>query len=187
MRKNPHSSAARRRLQLIKAGRFIHFLKCGTWEFVRRANCTGIVIIVAVTPEGRVLFTEQERVPVGGRVVEFPAGLVNDRPGHRKESLAAGAKRELWEETGYRARSMVKLLEGPAASGSSSDLITFFRAGGLKKTGKGGGDDTEDIVVHEIPLKDVEAWLAGQARQGRLIDPKIYTGLYFLNKYNNCQ
>ena len=174
-------------VRMLKAGRYIEFLARGSWEFVRRANCTGIVIIVPQTDDGQVLFVEQFRMPVSGRCIEFPAGLVNDRPGSRRESLAIAAKRELWEETGYRARRMRKLVAGPVAGGSSSDHMTFYLAQGLKKTGPGGGDETEDIRVHEIPLDDVEGWLRKMQRLGCLLDPKIYTGLYFLNKYNNSQ
>jgi ADP-ribose pyrophosphatase len=58
--------------------------------------------------------------------------------------------------------------------------VTFFRASGLRHTGKGGGVDHEDIVVHEIPLAEVTAWLESKARTGALIDPKIYAGLFFL-------
>ncbi|HOY10514.1 MAG TPA: NUDIX hydrolase [Candidatus Omnitrophota bacterium] len=171
--------------KILKAGRYIHLLVCDTWEYVRRANCSGIVIILAVTEDQRIVFVEQYRVPVRGAVIELPAGLVNDRPGQKTETLAAAAKRELWEETGYRAGRMVKLTEGPAASGSSSDIIVFFKAEGLRKTGQGGGDASETIIVHEIPLPEVTSWLAKKRRQGLHIDPKIYTGLYFLNPYNN--
>jgi ADP-ribose pyrophosphatase len=173
--------------KILKAGRYIQLLVCDTWEYVRRANCSGIVIILAVTEKKHVIFVEQYRVPVGGVVIELPAGLANDRPGKKNETLAAAAKRELWEETGYRASRMVKLTEGPAASGSSSDIIVFFKAEGLRKTGRGGGDATETITVHEIPLPDVTSWLEMKRRQGLHIDPKIYTGLYFLNLYNNPQ
>ena len=173
--------------KILKAGRYIHLLVCDTWEYVRRANCSGIVIILAVTDDNHVVFVEQHRVPVGGFVIELPAGLVNDRPGRKNETLAVAAKRELWEETGYRARRMFKLTEGPAASGSSSDIIVFFKAEGLRKTGRGGGDATETITVHEIPLAEVIPWLDRKRRQGRHIDPKIYAGLYFLNPYNNPQ
>ncbi len=173
--------------KILKAGRYIHLLVRDSWEYARRINCSGIVVILAQTEDARVIFTEQYRVPVGRPVIELPAGLVNDRPGKRRESFSAAAKRELWEETGYRARKMVKLVEGPVASGSSADMMVFFRAEGLRKTGEGGGDATEQIFVHEIARDQVESWLRQKRKQGRYIDPKIYAGLYFLNPYNNPQ
>jgi ADP-ribose pyrophosphatase len=43
----------------------------------------------------------------------------------------------------------------------------------------GGGDATEDITVHVVPLAHAEAWLLQKQRDGMMIDPKIYAGLYF--------
>jgi len=44
----------------------------------------------------------------------------------------------------------------------------------------GGGVAGEHITVHAIPLAGVSDWLAAQAQTGRLIDPKVYAGLYFV-------
>ncbi|MCB9721354.1 MAG: NUDIX hydrolase [Candidatus Omnitrophica bacterium] len=165
-------------------GKFLHFVDKAGWEYIRRSNCTDIVIVAAVTRAGEVIFVEQYRPPVGRYVIEFPAGLINDRPGAAHESLKAGAKRELEEETGYRARRMTLLTKGPVSAGSSANLVTLLLAEGLTKVGDGGGDASEDIVTYLVPLAGVDAWLNRQARRGRLIEPKIYTGLYFLKSYN---
>jgi len=165
----------------IHKGKFLQFLTRGKYEYVRRVNCRGIVIIVAVTDAQRVIFVEQYRLPVDKKVIEFPAGLVDDHRLKRNESAAAAAKRELWEETGYRARKVEKLISGPVASGMTSDQVTMFRASGLKKAGPGGGDQTEQITIHEVPLKSVFSWLRKMEKKGFLVEPKIYAGLYFLS------
>jgi ADP-ribose pyrophosphatase len=152
------------------------------WEFVERIKCGGIVVILAMTDDHKVLFVEQMRVPVGRCVIEFPAGLANDKEGHEGESLADAAGRELYEETGYEADAMVPLFWGPLAPASSVDIATFFMAGRIRKTGTGGGDETESIVVHEVPLRQVESWLTGKQKEGLFVDPKIYAGLYFLRQ-----
>jgi ADP-ribose pyrophosphatase len=170
--------------KVIAQGRYIRFVKDGKWEYFERHNCQGIVIIVALTDERKVLFVEQYRPPVKKNVIEFPAGLVSDQKKFKNESIAVAAKRELFEETGYRARKMSKLLHGPVSGGASSDMVTMMLASGLQKTGSGGGDHTEMITVHEVPISKVEGWLKTQERKGLLIEPKIYSGLYFLNKYN---
>lgn len=167
-------------------GRFLHFAEKAGWEYIRRSNCTDIVIITAVTQRNEVILVEQFRPPVGRYVIEFPAGLINDRPGAAHESLKAGAKRELEEETGYRARRMTVLMKGPVSAGSSANLVTLVLAEGLSRVGAGGGDASEDIVTHLVPLDQVDEWLRRQARRGRLIEPKIYTGLYFLKSYNTA-
>ena len=170
--------------KIIHDGKFLRLCRKGQWEFVQRNNCSGIVIIAAITEDDRILFVEQYRPPVGKEVIEFPAGLANDHGKKRKESALSAAKRELLEETGYRAKKWVKILEGPVSSGSSSDLVTLFLAYNAQKVAVGGGDDLESIIVHAVSIKNVDQWLAKMKRKGCLIEPKIYTGLYFLKTYN---
>ena len=169
--------------QILKAGQYVRFLQKGEWEYFERSNCSGVVIIVAMTKDKEVVFVEQFRPPVGKRVLEFPAGLVNDQK-RKKESWKAAALRELLEETGYRAKRIVKLLEGPVSSGMSSDKVVMAQALDLIKVTEGGGDELEDIKVHKVPLSKVDSWLKETERKGCLIEPKIYAGLYFLKKYN---
>jgi ADP-ribose pyrophosphatase len=45
---------------------------------------------------------------------------------------------------------------------------------------EGGGDETEDIVVHEVPVADVPRWLVQKMAEGYSVDPKMFAGLYFL-------
>ena len=168
----------------IGEGNFIRFVKKGDWEYAERNNCTGVVIIVAMTNQNRILFVEQYRTPVGKSVIEFPAGLMNDFQVKKRESLSVSAKRELLEETGYQAKKIVTLLKGPVSSGASSDIVVIVRALGLKKVGEGGGDHLESIIVHEVPFERVDQWLKKMERKGFLIEPKIYAGLYFLKNYN---
>jgi hypothetical protein len=40
----------------------------------------------------------------------------------------------------------------------------------------------EEIEVHEVPVGEVPAFLKGQEARGRLIDPKVFTALYFLGR-----
>ena len=79
---------------------------------------------------------------------------------------------------------MEVLCKGPAASGVTAEMLTMVMASDLKKIHDGGGDELESIVVHEVPLKNVEVWLKKMEKKGKLVGMRIYTGLYFLNKYN---
>jgi ADP-ribose pyrophosphatase len=72
------------------------------------------------------------------------------------------------------------LAGGPVSSGVSSEIITFYKAVDVVKKGAGGGDATESIKVHEVPLREVDLWLYEMGKKGFLVDPKIYAGLYFL-------
>ncbi len=172
--------------KILATGRYLNLIQRGRWEYIERNNCTGIVIIIAVTNDHKLILIEQYRIPVAKNVIEFPAGLVNDQNLKKKESLATAAKRELLEETGYRAQKMRKIISGPISSGSSADIVTIFKAENIHKRGAGGGDSSESIKVYEILLSEVEAWLMEKQRTGCLVDPKIYAGLYFLEKYNTA-
>ena len=164
----------------LHQGRFLAMFERGGWEYVDRVGATGVVVILAVTDEDELVLVEQHRVPVGANVIELPAGLAGDLPDSQDEDFREAARRELLEETGYAAESIEFLCEGPPSAGLTSEIQTLLRATGLRKTGPGGGDETEDITVHTIALNALDDWLGEAAQRGCLIDPKIYAGLYFL-------
>ncbi|MCK4658154.1 MAG: NUDIX hydrolase [Phycisphaerae bacterium] len=165
--------------QVLAQGRHLRLVRRDGWEYAVRYTVGGIVAILAITDDDRLILTEQYRPPVRKAVIELPAGLAGDVQGEESETLATAAHRELLEETGYQAQQMVYLAEGPPSAGLSDEIITFFRAIGLQKVGAGGGVDHEKIKVHEVPLAEVNSYLETVAGQGLLIDPKVYTGLYF--------
>jgi ADP-ribose pyrophosphatase len=164
--------------KLIGEGRFLRLVDRDGWEYVERKGSTGIAVLVATTPQDKLLFVEQHRAALARRVVELPAGLAGDTE-DVGEDLAAAAQRELIEETGYEAGRLVRLAEGPPSSGATSESVTFFRATGLRRVGPGGGDHSEDIEVHEVAPHEVLGWLEGRRRDGALVDPKVYAGLFF--------
>lgn len=170
----------KRKQIILKCGKYLRFVKSGTYEYIERVDSPGIVIILALTNDGKVIFTEQYRPPVGKKVIGYPAGLTDKINGTRYESLAVAARRELLEETGYLAKKITKIARGPVASGITSDYLTIFRAQGLTKIADGGGDETENITTHAVPLRRAEQWLKQKKRQGFLIGFNVYAGLYFL-------
>jgi ADP-ribose pyrophosphatase len=162
-------------------GKWLRMRQQGRWEYVERTNDRGMaVIILAVTPAGDLVLVEQERVPVGRRTIEMPAGLVGDlAAGERVEDAAA---RELLEETGWQAERIEVLLTGPTSSGMSGEEVTFVRATGLTRVHEGGGDETERIVVHEVPVADAPRWLCARMAEGYAMDPKLWAGLWLLDR-----
>ena len=171
-------------VETLYEGRWLSMRKRGRWEYVERNNPGGAVIILAVTPEDKVLFVEQYRVSILQHTIEMPAGLVGDEVDQADESALLAAQRELEEETGYRCQRVDFVHRGPSSSGMSTEMITFVRAWDLEKVGPGGGDETENIVVHEVPRREAGAWLFARAAEGYSIDPKLFAGLWFIEHAN---
>ena len=169
-------------VETLYEGAWLRLRRRGRWEYVERAHSAeGLaVIIVAATPEDRVLFVEQFRVPLDAPTVEFPAGLVADS--HDADTVEEAARRELVEETGWRASRVDVLLTGPTSAGMTSERIAFARATGLTRVGPGGGVPGEDIVVHEVPRAEAAAWLVGTGREGCELDLKLWAGLWLLDR-----
>lgn len=169
-------------IEVIAETKHLQFVRRGDWSFVRRANSTGVVVVLAMTADEKVLFVEQYRPPVNRQVIEFPAGLAGDIPGSEWEALEEAARRELLEETGYQAAIVERLESGATSAGLTDEMATFFLARNLTKVNAGGGDDSEDIIVHEIPLNEIEIWLTECTHRGCVIAAKIYAGLYLLRR-----
>lgn len=167
-------------VETLYAGKWLSLRKRGRWEYAERNNPGGAVIILAVTPDDHVLFVEQYRVSIQKHTIEMPAGLVGDLHDHGDEDALLAAARELEEETGYRCGRVEFIHEGPSSSGMSTEMIAFVRARDLEKVGPGGGDASENIIVHEVPRTQAGQWLFARAAEGYSIDPKLFAGLWFI-------
>ena len=162
-------------------GKYLRVKVSGHWEYAERPNSPAGIVIVAVTPERKLLLIEQFRIPVQKNVIELPAGLAGDEH-YSGEEMVAAAKRELLEETGYEAAEWEELAGGPPSAGFSNEIMFFYGGKNLRKVGAGGGHGSERITVHEVPLEEVPGWLKKKEKEGVSIDPKVYAGLYFLGR-----
>jgi ADP-ribose pyrophosphatase len=97
----------------------------GEWECIRHP---GGALAVPVTPEGKLVLVKQYRFAVQGRLLEFPAGTVEPN-----EDPETTIKREIEEETGYRAHTWRNLGEFFLAPGYSDEIIYAFLATDLEK------------------------------------------------------
>lgn len=167
--------------RIIVEGDHLRLVRRGKWEFAQRVGSTGVVGIVAVTEQRKIVLVEQFRIPVGCAVIELPAGLAGDLADAPKEALAEAARRELLEETGYLAGEMAQLVVGPSSAGMTDECVVLFHAGRLKRLHDGGGDGSENIVVHEVALDELAQWLRQQSASGKLIDFKIWAALALLD------
>ena len=155
-------------------GRFVTVKQQGTWEYVARSRGIHAAVILAIddAPDGRhVILVEQYRVPMGKNCLEMPAGLVGDDVAGEASELAA--QRELEEETGYRAADWRTVGEFFSSPGMVSESFTLLVATGLTKVGDGGGVDSEDIIVHRVPLGGIEDFIATKRVEGCGIDVRV--------------
>ncbi len=162
----------------LAEGKYLRLVARGRWEWAERTNTSCAAVIIPVTAKGEMVLIDQYRFPLEGRVIELPAGLVGDEPDGKDEALLEAAKRELMEETGYSAPSWKFMLHGPSSPGMTDECYSMFLATGAEKTGEGGGDGSEDIVVHAVPLAETLNWIETQRKTGRFIDPKVYLGYH---------
>lgn len=165
-------------MEMLYEGRFLNMVREGRWEYCERKNSVPAVMIFARTHEDKILLVEEFRPPIGQRCLCFPAGLCGDGD---PESHADAALRELEEETGYTAASMKYLFTGPSSPGLTSETLHFFLASGLQRIHAGGGVEGENITVCEVPAAEIDSWLAEKMSSGVAVDPRVYTGLYFLS------
>lgn len=133
----------------------------------------GAVAVIPVNDKGGIIMVKQHRLPAGKSLLEIPAGT--RRVGEDEEECA---RRELLEETGYRARVVRKVLSFYPAPGYSTEKITLFLAKDLEKAGQRLEED-EAIEVVEKPIEEALKML----RNGLVEDAKTIIGLYWLAEH----
>jgi 8-oxo-dGDP phosphatase len=111
----------------------------------------GAVAIVAMDGDGRIAMVYQYRHPVGRRLWELPAGLL-DVHGEAPDLAAA---RELREEVGLEAKTWQVLLDLDSAPGFSDESVRVFLATGLTEVGRPEAHDEEaDMTMLWCPLAE---------------------------------
>ena len=132
-------------------------------EVVRHPGAAGIV---ALTGEGDVVLVRQTREAVRQELLEIPAGIL-DVAGETAEECA---RRELVEETGYRAESVSHLASILTSPGFTDERIELFLARDVVP----GGEATEDgVSTVLLPFDDALKAIRG----GRILDAKSVAAL----------
>jgi len=133
---------------------------------------SGSVVILAIDETGgepRVLLERQYRYATRDYLLELPAGSLD--PGEKP--LAAG-KRELLEETGYRARQWKRALRFYPSPGFLDEIMTIYLARGLT-SGKAQPEADESIEYQLVPLAQaIEMVLSGRIRDGKTISGVLW-------------
>lgn len=144
-------------------------------RFVREVvEHPGAVVVVPFDEEaGTVTCVRQYRGPLGRRLLELPAGLL-DRVG---EDHLAAAQRELREEVGLVASTWRRVGRFAAAPGLTDEQYTIFVATGLTHVGReADGVEEEHMTVEQVRLTDVQDLIDA----GEIVDAKTAIGLLHL-------
>jgi ADP-ribose pyrophosphatase len=163
-------------VEIMCRGKYITALKRGRWEYVSRTDNTKAVVVVA-EHEGKVILVEQYRVPVGGRCVELPAGLVGDEG--KDATVEETAVKELEEEAGFIAERIEVLGDFHSSPGMVAESFTLVRAHGVRKVGEGGGTEHEDIAVHLVARDDIPEFIRQRRAAGVAVDVKLLLFMKF--------
>ena len=121
----------------------------------------GAVAVAAVDEQDRVVLIHQYRHPLGRRLWELPAGLM-DEPSEAPDVTAA---RELAEEVGLAAREWSVLVDVAASPGFTDEVVRVFLARDLSRAHREQpfGDEEADLVVHRVELTEaVRMVMAGE-------------------------
>jgi ADP-ribose pyrophosphatase len=145
----------------------------GEWECIRHP---GGALAVPITPDGKLILVDQYRIPLRQHLLEFPAGTVESH-----EEPAETIKRELEEETGYRAHQWQDLGKFPLAPGYSDEYIYAFLATDLEELETPPEqDEDESIEIALYTPEELEKLIhSGEAK----VDAKSITSYYLARRF----
>lgn len=169
--------------QTLQAGKFIKYQeilwrdaqgKERKWEVVERIiGADAVMLIPWLQPSNCLVLVRQFRPPVGGYIIEFPAGLVD--PGETPQQAAV---RELREEAGF-AGEVVSILpptfNTPGLSGETVYNVLMRIADG--QTPQPEPDDGEHIELVLLPEGEIEDFLRRELAAGTTFDTKVMSYL----------
>lgn len=134
----------------------------------------GAVVIIPRLRDGRLILIRQLRVATGGAIWEFPAGTLE-----KGESVSACARRELREETGWKAGRLRRVLDFFPTPGISTEKMYLFMADNLREKVSSTPEFDEELEVQYFTSSQIERMICRE----RIVDGKTVLGFLFFQKY----
>jgi ADP-ribose pyrophosphatase len=135
----------------------------------------GASVIIPILPDNKVVLVRQYRFPIKQYTWEVPAGTLK-----KGEPPLVCAKRELEEETGFKAGKIRKLLHFYSSPGFLVEKMHIYLATNLKK-GKQNFDEDEDIDVGIFTIAETKRLI----KTNKLTDSKTLIALLYLLDFLN--
>lgn len=133
--------------------------RCSTREVVRHR---GAACILPIRDDGKMVFVRQFRYSLGTHTLEAPAGKLDGG-----EDPAVCAIRELKEETGYTAKSLIPLGKMYTSPGFCDEVIYLYAATGLT-SGESCPDDGEFVSATALDADEaVDMIMSGKISDGK--------------------
>ncbi|TWG97848.1 ADP-ribose pyrophosphatase [Nocardioides sp. J9] len=126
----------------------------------------GAAVVLAVDDQDRVLCLKQYRHPAQARLVELPAGVI-DEPGEDPEAVA---RRELREEAALQAERWTHLLSTFSSPGYSAERIHYYLAEVLSPADRG------DFVLRHEEADLEEVWVPFEELVDAVLDGRVADG-----------
>lgn len=146
-----------------------HAVEPGGFEIQRAiVQHGGSAVMMAVDSKKRILLVRQYRLPARQYLWELPAGRLDEG-----EAPLQAAKRELGEETGYKARTWKKLAVFYPSPGYVSEKMTIYLATDLTE-GKATPMEDERIETRWFAAKELDEWITA----GKIQDAKTMIGYF---------
>ncbi len=136
-----------------------------------RIQHPGAALAVPITDDGKIVLLRQYRFAVGQRILEFPAGTLEEG-----EDPLTTMKRELAEEAGFEAAKWDSLGPMLPCPGYSDEIIHLFLARSLKPLNeRPPGDEDEDLEVLIMSQEELEKAFIDKAQS---LDGKSIAGWF---------